>query len=86
VDPPAERWDPGWYAVGEILELDKKAPLPLLYHLGFIVVLADGGLLSIMMVLSLIVTVLHRKFVIFYYQNLVMVFLNMNRKSYVSLE
>jgi hypothetical protein len=33
-------------AQGHVLELDKKAPSPLLYHLGFIVRLEEGGLPS----------------------------------------
>jgi hypothetical protein len=31
----------GWHAVGGILESDKKAPSPLLYHLSFMVGLTE---------------------------------------------
>jgi hypothetical protein len=44
--PQVERWGPGWHAVEEMLEHNKKPPSPLLYYLGFMVGLTEDVLSS----------------------------------------
>jgi hypothetical protein len=36
-----ERRGSGWHAIGGMLKPDKKAPSPLLYHVGFMVGMAE---------------------------------------------